>query len=115
MAVRLTPAEVAVKRTFCAAVTLCVEMANDTVEAPAGTVTLAGPEAVVLLEVVRLTTMPPDGAAPVRVTEPVAAAPPTREAGEIVSDDSAGGGGGGGGGGATTGATVTTAVFVTPR
>jgi len=57
---------------------------------PAGTVTVAGGVAD-SLELDRLTTAPPIGAAPVRVTVPVTelATPPVTDDGETVTDDKA--------------------------
>jgi hypothetical protein len=58
--------------------------------APPGTVTLAGTAADVLV-LVSVTTEPPSGATPLRVTVPVEVAPPTRLDGASTSDDTAGG------------------------
>ncbi len=49
--------------------------------APSATVTLTGTAAAAALELERDTAAPPDGAAPVSITVPVEAAPPTRLAG----------------------------------
>ena len=54
------------------------------VVAPAATVTELGTVALVALDL-RLTTIPPVGAAPVSVTVPVDATPPTTDAGERLS------------------------------
>jgi len=61
-------------------VTLIVPTENVAAVAPAATVTLAGTVAT-LLALERVTTAPPDAAAPVRVTVPVDGFPPTTVAG----------------------------------
>lgn len=53
------------------------------VVAPAATVTLAGSVAIAVLDV-RLTTAPPAGAGPFRVTVPVDVDPPMTDVGETV-------------------------------
>ena len=63
--------------------------------APAGTKTLAGTFARVELLLAMVTTMPPAGAALVRVTVPVAFEPPTTVEGLRVNDDNAAAGAGG--------------------
>jgi len=70
--------------------TAVVVTANVTLVAPAATVTFAGTvaEALVLASV---TTAPPEGAAPLNVTVPVDAAPPTRLDGASVRADKTGG------------------------
>ena len=50
-------------------------------DAPAATVTDAGTWAAAVFELVKVTTAPPAGAGPLRVTVPVEDAPPTTEAG----------------------------------
>ena len=65
-------------------------MANVTVFWPAGTVTLAGTVAAVLV-LDRDTTAPPVGAVPFSVTVPVEEAPPTTVAGLTVTDNRAAG------------------------
>ena len=65
-------------------------MANVTVFCPAGTVTLAGIVAAVLVSD-RDTTAPPVGAVPFSVTVPVEEMPPTTVAGLKVTDNSAAG------------------------
>src|SRR5262249_42869944 len=71
-------------RTPVVAVTALVPMANDAVVWPAGTVTLAGavagtdPDPPFESATDSETTAPPDAAAPVNDTVPVADAPPTR-------------------------------------
>lgn len=62
--------------------------------ASAGIKTVAGTFARIELLLVRFTTMPPAGAALVRVTVPVAAEPPTIVEGLSVNDDIAAGAGG---------------------
>jgi len=52
---------------------------------PAATVTLAGTVATAVLELERVTTAPPVGAAPLRVTVPVDELPPTTVVGERVT------------------------------
>ena len=59
--------------------------------APAGTLTLTGTPAFVGLLLVSVTTTPPTGASPVRVTVPTEFPPPMTVAGFTVSDESAGG------------------------
>ena len=58
---------------------------------PAGTVTLAGTPATEGLLLDSATTVPPAGAAPLRVTAPVEELPALTVEGESVSDDSTGG------------------------
>jgi len=55
---------------------------------PAGTVTLEGTVAAAVLSLVRLTVKPPDGAAELRVTVPVAGSGPTTSVGLMVSEES---------------------------
>ena len=64
---------------------MTVVIANVAVVAPAGTVTETGTLAETL-ELVSVTTTPPAGAAPLRVTVPVTPAPPTTDAGLTVTD-----------------------------
>lgn len=91
--------------TLATAVTLTVVIANVADVAPAGTVTLAG-TAAETLELVSVTTTPPAGAAPLRITVPVTPAPPTTDAGFTVTDLSETD--------AAAGFTVSAAVFETP-
>jgi hypothetical protein len=91
--------------TLATAVTLTVVMANVADVAPAGTVTETGTLAETL-EVVSVTTTPPAGAAPLRVTVPVTPAPPTTDAGFTDTDLSETE--------AAAGFTVSAAVFETP-
>ena len=72
------------------------------VVAPAATVMLAGTCAAAVLLLVRVTTAPPDGAGPVKVTVPVDDVPPITEVGLRVTEVSA------------AAVTVKVAVFVTP-
>ena len=66
------------------AVTGEVVMLKFTDDCPAGTVTVAGTWAAGSLEL-KVTTVPPVGAVPVRVTVPVELVPPVTELGEIVT------------------------------
>lgn len=90
------------------AVTVVVGMAKVALVAPAGTVTLAGTVAALLL-LDSVTPNPPAGAAAVNVTVPWADAPPTTLVGltDTAESDAAGGGGAGG-------VTVSAAVLVAP-
>jgi hypothetical protein len=72
------------------------------VVAPAPTVIDAGTVAAVVLLLVSVTTVPPVGAAPFRVTVPVLFAPPVTAVGLRDTEDNA------------TGFTVSVAVLVTP-
>src|SRR4051812_48756739 len=72
---RLTPPAAAVSVAAVEVVTVRVVIPNEALLAPAGTVTLAGTTAAAFPEA-RLTTIPPAGAAPERVTVPVAALAP---------------------------------------
>src|SRR5262249_26483639 len=103
VAVRLTPPYDAVNVTVFAATTADVAIANDAVDDPAGTVTAAGADAVAESELATSTTTPPEGAAPLNVTDPAAPAPPATDAGETVNPVSAGG------------FTIRVADLVTPR
>ena len=71
--------------------------------APAGTVTLAGTVATAVLLLDSVTTAPPLGAAPLRVTVPCEELPPVTLLGFSVSEDRV-----------TAGETVSVAVWVTP-
>jgi hypothetical protein len=102
VAVLLTPLYVAVIVTEVAAVTAAVVMLNVAVLAFAAKVIEAGTLAAVELLLVSVTTTPPVGAAPVRVTVPVLEVPPVTAVGLTVTDESAGG------------LTVSTAVLLTP-
>jgi hypothetical protein len=77
---------------FCFVAVVAIVKTFDT--APAGIKTVAGTFARVELLLVRFTTMPPAGAALLRVTVPVAAEPPTIVEGLSVNDDNAAGTGG---------------------
>ena len=71
--------------------TVTVVTAKVAVVAPASTVTLTGTVAAEVLLLVRVTTAPPLGAAPLSVTVPVELVPPTTLDGFKEIDDSAGG------------------------
>ena len=75
---------------------------NVALVAPAATVTLAGTWAADVLLLVRVTTAPPDGDGPVKVTVPVEEVPPVTEPGFRPTEASA------------AAVTVRVAVFVTP-
>jgi hypothetical protein len=62
-----------------------VVIVNVALVAPAATVTLAGTWAADVLLLVRVTTAPPDGAGPVKVTVPVDEVPPFTELGLSVT------------------------------
>ena len=79
-----------------------VVIVNVALVAPAATVTLAGTWAADVLLLVRVTTAPPDGAGPVKVTVPVDEVPPITELGLKLTEVSA------------AAVTVRVAVFVTP-
>ena len=79
-----------------------VVIVNVALVAPAATVTLAGTWAADVLLLVRVTTAPPDGAGPVKVTVPVDEVPPITELGLRLTEVSA------------AAVTVRVAVFVTP-
>jgi hypothetical protein len=79
-----------------------VVIVNVPLVAPAATVTLAATCAAVVLLLVRVTTAPPDGAGPVKVTVPVDEVPPITEAGLRLTEVSA------------AAVTVRVAVLVTP-
>jgi len=85
-----------------------VEMANVAVALPAGTRTLGGAVATVLFELESAIVSPPEGAAALSLTVPVAGDPAVTVVGLTVNDESATGGGGAGG------LTVSMAVRVTP-
>ena len=72
---------------------------------PAGTVTLAGTDAIDGLELASVTTVPPAGAARESVTVPTELPPPVTVDGLSLTDDSAGSG---------AGVTVTVAVRPAP-
>ncbi len=71
--------------------------------APAGTVTLAGAVATAVLLLESVTTAPPLGAGPLRVTVPCEESPPTTLVGFRASDDRV-----------TAGVTVSVAVWLVP-
>jgi hypothetical protein len=73
----------------CALVTCLVETVKVALVDPAGMVTLGGNVAAAVLSLVRSTVKPPEGAAELRVTVPVAASGPTTLVGLTVSEESA--------------------------
>ena len=101
MAVNVPPlvAEIVTDFEVVTALVVTVKVA---VVLPAGTVTLASTVATDVLLLVRVTTAPPDGAGPVKVTVPVDDVPPITEVGLRVTEVSA------------AAVTVKVAVFVTP-
>ena len=87
--------------------TALVLTVNVALVAPAATVTVDGTLATVVLLLESVTSAPPDGAAPLRVTIPVEEFPPVTLVGFSVSAESVGAGGG-------AGVTVSEADLVTP-
>ena len=87
------------------AATLTVVTVKLALVEPAGTVTLDGTVATAVLPLDSETTAPPAGAAPLRVTVPCEAFPPTTLVGFRVNDDSVT---------AVAGVTVSVALFVVP-
>src|SRR5256885_14082654 len=73
----------------CGLGTTLVVIGNLALAAPAGTVTLAGTVAAVVLSLRSETVKPPEGAAPVSVTVPVEGSPPTTSVGLTVTFDRA--------------------------
>ena len=84
-------------------VTLLVVTVKVALVAPAATVTLAGTVATAVLLLDSVTTAPPLGAAPLRVTVPCEELPPVTLVGFSVSEDRV-----------TAGETVSVAVLVAP-
>jgi hypothetical protein len=72
----------------CALVTSLVETVKVALVDPAWTVTLGGTVAAAVLSLVRSTVKPPDGAAELRVTVPVAGSGPTTSVGLTVREES---------------------------
>src|SRR5439155_1246031 len=85
---RDTPPAVAEMTTLVDAVTVLVVTVKVALVAPAGTVTLAGTVAAAVLLLASVTTIPPLGAAPLRVTVPCDVPPPVTLVGLSVSVDS---------------------------
>jgi hypothetical protein len=90
VAVRVTPLYTAVIVTVLTALTGMVVTVNVAVVEPAGTVTLAGVVALALLSE-SVTTAPPAGAKPVKVTVPVEDVPPVTAVGLMATEVSAAG------------------------
>jgi len=107
VAVRVTPAALAVIVTGVDVVTLVVVIVKVALVAPCATVTLAGVAAAALLSDSE-TANPPDGAAAVNVTVPCDELPPTTDAGLTDTAESAAGTG------VPDALTVNAAVRVTP-
>jgi hypothetical protein len=84
------PPAVAVIVTFVEEPTVKVVTANATVEAPARTVALAGTVAAAVFELVRVTIVPPAGAAPFRATVAVEVELPKAVEGERVTESAIG-------------------------
>ena len=101
MAVNVPPlvAEIVTDFEVVTALVVTVKVA---VVLPAGTVTLASTVATDVLLLVRVTTAPPDGAGPVKITVPVDEVPPFTEAGLRLTEVS------------VAAVTVKVVVFVTP-
>jgi hypothetical protein len=74
----------------CALVTSLVVMVKVALVDPAGTVTLAGTVAAAVLSLVRSITKPPEGAAELSLTVPVAELPPITSIGVTLSEESDG-------------------------
>ena len=110
-AILVTPPKEAEMVTGVDATTEKVDTVNVTLLLPAGTVTLSGTVAPVVLLLERVTSAPPAGAAALKVTVPVEDAGPTTLVGLSARLESVTGGGGGGG---DTGFTVKVADWVTP-
>jgi hypothetical protein len=88
VAVLVTPPCAADRVTEVLAVTDLVVTVNVALEAPAGTVTLAGTVATAVLLLESATTAPPDGAAPLSVTVASEVLPPVTLVGLRTSEES---------------------------
>lgn len=84
----MTAPDTAVIVTGVEVVTVLVVVVKVALVEPAGTVTLAGTLAAEVLELVRVTATPPDGAAPVSETVPVDGLPPVTLVGLSDTADS---------------------------
>ena len=84
---RVTPPPVAETRTLVDAVTAFVDTVKVALVAPAGTVTLAGTVPTAVLLLASVTTIPPLGAGPLRVTVPWDEFPPVTLAGLRLTPD----------------------------
>ena len=87
VAVCVLPLQEAVKMTLVEEAAVCVVIVKVACVWPAGTVTLAGTVATLVLELVRLTTAPPAGAGVVSVRVAVTGFPPRMELVERVRDE----------------------------
>src|SRR5436305_11989309 len=86
---RVTPPPVAEIRTLVDAATAFVETVKVALVAPAGTVTLAGTVLTAVLLLASVTTIPPLGAGPLRVTVPWDVFPPVTLAGLRLTPETA--------------------------
>src|ERR687883_674001 len=87
LAVPKSPPTVPMITADCALVTSLVETVKVARVDPAGMVTLGGTVAAAVLSLVRSTVKPPEGAAELRVTVPVAGSGPTTSVGLTVSEE----------------------------
>jgi hypothetical protein len=88
LSVLKTPPTVPMITADCALVSSLVEIVKVARVDPAGTVTLGGTVATAVLSLIRSTVKPPEGAAELRVTVPVAGSGPTTSVGLRVSEES---------------------------
>jgi len=88
LSVAKSPPTVPMITADCALVTSLVETGKVVLVDPEGTVTLGGTAAAAVLSLVSSIVKPPDGAAELRVTVPVAGSGPTTSVGLTVSEES---------------------------
>ena len=96
LSVAKSPPTVPMITADCALVTCLVETAKVARVDPDGTVTLGGTVAAAVLSLIRSTLRPPEGAAELRMTVPVAASGPTTSVGLTASEESVAEAAGGG-------------------